>query len=220
MLRKSVLLLLFVVVSSLSAQHLLLKVGGGLARQTASSRPVGAFKLGVGYEYEFNQHWSVSPALQFYAKGWKDHDRTVPVYEEDGSPMLDDEGNPVYGLMGRSTSANYLQLPVLFNYYIRTGESRYVVLSAGPYVGFGCAGKVKTKGDTEREGAEKLYYDGKTFDEPGTRRFESGVQVMAGYQFRSGLTLGVEGDFGLTRFKASGPRNLSGLIVLSYRLNP
>lgn len=220
MMKRILLSLLLMLPLSVGAQSWLFHIGGGLATQTSNNRPVGAFKLGVSYEHEFNGMWSIAPGLQFYAKGRKDKDRTIPIYGDDGQQLVDDNGNLVYGLMGRSTAANYLQIPVMLNYYLRTGTRQYVVLSAGPYVACGILGKVKTKGDAQREGAEKLYYDGKTFDEPGTHRFAAGLQAMVGYHLASGLIVGVEADFGLTHFDTSGRRNLSGLITLSYRLNP
>jgi hypothetical protein len=104
----------------------------------------------------------------------------------------------------------------MLSYYLRTAESQYVVFSAGPYVAYGVAGKVETKGDTSREGSEKMYYESPTFDQPDVHRFDAGLQAMVGYQFPSSLTLGIEADFGLTKFNATG-RNVSGLISLSYR---
>ena len=218
--KRIVWLVLFLLPLSVEAQNWMFHVGGGLASQTSDNCAVGAFKVGVSYEQELNGMWSFAPGLQFYAKGRRDKDQTIPIMGENGKQMVDDNGNLVFGLMGRSTSANYLQVPIMVNYYWRMAPSRYVVLSAGPYVACGVLGKVKTKGDASKEGAEKLYYEGKTFEEPGTNRFATGVQAMVGYHFASGLIIGVEADFGLTHFDAIGRRNISGLINLSYRLNP
>ena len=112
----------------------------------------------------------------------------------------------------------FIEVPLLLSYYWRTGPARYVVFSAGPYVAYGVGGKQKTKGNTELEGAQKLYYERQTFDIEGTHRFDAGLQAMVGYQFSSGLLLGVEADFGLARFNRTGRRNLSGLLTLGYRL--
>ncbi|HRF85401.1 MAG TPA: porin family protein [Alloprevotella sp.] len=210
--------LLLVFAGSAAAQQIGFRIGGGLASHYSDSRPVGAFKLGVGCEVEFDQHWTLTPSLLFAARGWKDPDRTVAVLDDDGEPVLDEEGRPVTGVMSRSATANYLELPVLLSYYLRLGPSRYIVLSTGPYAAVGITGKARTKGDGERAGSEKFFYEGKTFDEPGTHRFDAGWQVHAGYQFPSGLTVGVEADFGLLRFNAAGARNVAGLLTLAYRL--
>ena len=75
------------------------------------------------------------------------------------------------------------------------------------------------KGDAEREGAEKLYVEQKTFDVDGIHRFDAGVQAAVAYQFTDNLVLGVEADFGLLPFSRNGGRNVSGLITLSYRFD-
>lgn len=204
---------------SLSAQHLLLKAGGGFAKQFGESKPVGAYKIGLGYEYEFDQHWTLTPSLLLYGKGWKAPDVQVQVVDDaTGEPVFDDEGNPVMSTKSVSSAANYVEVPLILSYYFRTGEDRYIVLGAGPYAAVGVAGKTKTKGDGQRIGSEKLFYKENTF-ENGARRFDAGVQAYGGYQFPSGLVLGIEADFGLVRFRAGGERNLSAIISLAYRFD-
>ena len=212
----SALLLLLALVVAVPAQTLQLKVGGGFASQYSDKKVVGAFKFGVGYEYELSQHWAINPSFLFYGKGWKDQNQVVNIYDDNGEQVFDEDGNPVTGLMGRSVSANYLELPVLFNYYLRTGNAQYIVLGAGPYVSCGIGGKIKTKGDSERFGGERLYYDEKTFKKDGAHRFDTGIQAMAGYQFAMGVTLGVEADFGLLKYSSASGRNVSWLVSLVY----
>lgn len=210
---------LFIAAGCATAQNLQFKFGGGLASHYGTSEAVGAFKVGVGYEIEFDQHWTFTPGLAIYGKGWKDPNQSVYVFDEKGNQLFDEEtGEPIMGIMNRSATQNYLQLPLLFSYYLRTGESRYVVFSAGPYVAYGITGKQKTKGDTERPGAERFYYEKKTFNEPGIHRFDAGIQAMVGYQFPMGMTLGIEADFGLAKFNTAGRRNISGLISIGYKL--
>lgn len=209
----------FVLQSVLVAQNVLFKVGGGLASHYSSADPVGAYKIGVGYEWEFDQHFTFMPSIEFYGKGWKSPNEQVFVLDEAGNQRFDpDTGKPLTSLMNRSATANYLQVPLLFSYYWRTGERRYVVFSAGPYAAFGVAGKQKTKGDGRAPGTEKFYYEKKTFDEPGASRWDTGLQVMAGYQFPSSLRVGLEADFGFVKCTSNGGRNVSGLISLSYKL--
>ena len=193
---KSLLFVFCLLAVPASAQHFQLKAGGGLSTQYGAAHSVGAYRFGVGYEMELDQHWSVSPALMFYGKGWKSPDAWVPVLDDGGLPVLDDEGNQTYSLMSRSVAAGYLELPLLVNYYHRLAAQRYLVFSAGPYVAYGVSGKVKTKGDA--------------------RRFDAGFQVAAGYQFPSKITLSLEADFGLVRFAPGAGRNLSALVGLTY----
>lgn len=199
-----------------SAQTLQIKAGGGFASQFSDKKVVGAFKIGIGYEYEFDQHWTINPSLALQGKGWKDKDVFVHDLDESGKPKEDDNGNPIMSRMARSTTANYLEMPVLFNYYLRVGEKRYVVVGAGPYVACGLWGKEETKGDGRRQGAEKLYYDEDTFDKAGSHRFDAGIQTTLGYQTPMGITLGLEADFGLAKVASRSGRNVSGLVFLTY----
>lgn len=199
-----------------AAQNLTLKVGGGLASRLQDSRPVGAFKIGLGYEHEFNQQWTLEPSLVFYGKGWKLPDEQVVIRNDEGEPMTDETGATLVGVRSTSVAANYVELPVVIHYYIRTKTAQYVNLYTGPYVACGISGKTKTKGDADREGSEKMYYDRQTFSESGARRFDVGWQVGAGYQFNRHFTLGLEADFSLTRFRSGAPRNVAGLIALTY----
>ena len=204
-------------VAPTTAQHFQIKAGGGFARHYKDSRIVGAFKAGVGFEYEFNQRWTFNPALCLYGKGWKYPDQTVPFLTPDGQPEYDEQGNQRMSVMSRTTTANYIEVPLVFNYYQRVGEGRYVVLAAGPYVAYGISGKSVTKGDTSRPGSEKMYYEGKAFKEPGVKRFDAGLQVMLGYQFASSLIVGLETDLGVLPYNAAADRNISGIVSLSYR---
>ena len=199
-----------------SAQTYQVKVGGGFASQYTDKKVVGAFKLGVGYEYEFNQNWTINPALALSGKGWKDKDTFVNDLDAGGKPIVNENGQEKLVPMHRTTSANYLELPVLVNYYLRVGDARYVVFGAGPYVSCGLWGKQETKGDGRRQGPEKLYYEDKTFELDGAHRFDAGIQTVVGFQFPIGVTIGVEADFGLSKFRTDSGRNISGLVSLTY----
>ncbi len=198
------------------AQNVILKVGGGLASHYQDSRPVGAFKIGLGYEFELDQHWTLEPSLVFYGKGWKKPNEQVVIRDDDGQAMTDEDGNVLVGVKNTSTAANYVELPFVVHYYIPTNAGQYVNLYTGPYAAYGVSGKTKVKGDADRQGSEKLYYDDSTFSMSGVHRFDFGWQVGAGYQFNRNFTLGLEADFSLSHFDTSGRRNVSGLIALTY----
>ncbi len=218
MLRR-LLLTAVMVATGAEAQHLQLKIGGGFAAQYGDARAVGAYKIGVGYEYEFDQHWTFAPSLLFYGKGWRTPDTFVADLDGNGRPQYDDNGNLLTSRCRTTTAADYVEIPLLFSYYHRVGEHRYLVISAGPYAALGVAGTMKTKGDATHPGSEKIYYDAKTFDSDGARRFDAGMQAFLGYQFPTSLTLGIEADFGMLRFCNGGGRNVSALIGLSYNFN-
>lgn len=198
------------------AQHLQLKVGGGLAKLDKHSSAVPAWRLGAGYELEFDQHWTFSPALIFAIKGWENPDEIVYKKDNEGNIMLDPEtGNPLTGVKNTETVTYHVEMPLLFNYYLRTKERQYVVFSAGPYLAYGISGKTKVKGDTDRQGAERYYYDFDPFSDGDGKRFEAGVQVGAGYQFSNGVTAGVDFSYAFT--KVDGQRKpVSALLSFSY----
>ena len=198
------------------AQHLQLKVGGGLAKLDKHSSVVPAWRLGVGYELEFDQHWTFSPAVIFAIKGWENPDEIVDKKDNDGNPVLDpDTGTPLTGVKNVSTITYHVEVPLLFNYYLRTKERQYVVFSAGPYAAYGVSGKTKVKGDTDRLGAERYYYDFDPFSDGDGKRFEVGAQVGVGYQFSNGVTAGVDFSYAFT--KVDGQRKpVSALLSFSY----
>ena len=214
--RRIVFLILLCLAVSSHAQHLQLKVGGGLSKLDRRSRAVPAWRLGVGYEFEFDQHWTFSPAVIFAIKGWENPDETVYKKDSEGNIMLSPEtGKPLIGVKNTSTVTYYVEVPLLFNYYLRTKERQYVVFSAGPYAAYGISGKTKVKGDTDRLGAERYYYDFDPFSDGDCKRFEVGAQVGVGYQFSNGVTAGVDFSYAFT--KVDGQRKpISALLSFNY----
>lgn len=207
---------LFLTIVAIQAQNVIFKVGGGLSTHYGKES-VGAFKIGVGYEHEFNNNWSIEPGLLFYVKGWKDPNQTVLKRDIHGNIVYDDNGKALTSVKSCTNGANYIEIPVLFNYYWVMSDVNYLVFTAGPYVSLGVAGSVNTKGDTDKGGSEMFYYEKNTFSEEGVNRFDCGIQAGIAYQFNRQLSVGIEADFGLTNFNKGGSKNLTGLISLSYR---
>jgi len=212
----AVLLSVFAGLSTANAQRLQGKLGGGFATHFSDAQLIGAFKAGLGVEFEIDQHFTLSPALLVYGKGWKNKNQTVYVYDEDKNLVYDEAGQPLTVVKQRSTSANYLELQVLANYFFYLPRNYYFYVSGGPYAAYGLSGKQKTKGDGEAEEADKLYYESKTFKEQGVRRFDAGLTLGCGVQFPSHLMLGVESDLGLLKFNDNGDRNLTLILSLTY----
>ena len=184
---------------TLWAQHPVLKLGGGWASHYGgSTRNVGAIKIGVGYEVELGGLWSVEPGVYYMAKGWKDRDRQVIVYDEDGEIVYDDEGNIVTGLMNVTSNTNYVELPVLVNYYVPLSTAHYLSFSAGPYVAWGVGGKAKTSGDTGL-------------------RFDAGITAAVGYEFNRQWAAALTSDFGLANVSRSGAKNIAILLQVAYK---
>ena len=212
-----------------SAQSIFVKAAGGLGSQWGASGSVGAAKIALGYEYEFSQVLAIAPSIGFTTRGWQAADVQTPdmSFDADGN-MLDADGRitlnpaeqaqrfmtdadgrplaPLYSMMHRTYTTNYVQLDIPLNCYFRTGEHRYVVATAGVWGAVGVAGKRKTEGDGFAAGGRKIKYTDKVFSLDGARRFDVGLKAGLGYQFPSSLTLNVEGEFGLLPTNQKGVR--------------
>lgn len=213
---KALLIAIFIPLLSISAQNWQFKVGLGWANLEPGTDAVGSWSIGGGYEWEFNQHWTILTSLQYAGRGWELPNESVLQKDNAGNPIVNPEtGEPLYGWKNTSATAYYLELPILLNYYHRVGERKYVVASAGPYIGLGVGGKIKVKGDTDQEGADRLYYDQSTFSAPHTHRFDIGARVALGFQFANNITTTVELSHGLTK-TAHNARNTSLTLNFAY----
>lgn len=215
---KSYLLTLLLLCLSLTAgaQHWQFKVGGGFSQLTPDTDPVGTWTIGVGYEWEFDQHWTFIPQLQFGGRGWELPNERVFKKDDGGNVLVNPEsGEPLMGWKNTTATAYYLELPLLFNYYLRVAERQYVLLTAGPYLAYGVGGTVKVKGDTDRSGAERMYYDYSTFSGSGFHRFDAGARVGIGFQFANGIAAAIEGSHAFTEIY-SGAHNATLQLTLSY----
>lgn len=201
------------------AQRVNFRVGGGLASHYGGgTRSVGALKLGVSYEHELPGNFSIEPGAYFCVKGYKDKDETVFMRDEDGNIVYDDDGNALTGLKNTTTNANYVEIPVLFNYYLEVSSLHYLCFSAGPYAACGVGGRRKVRGDTDKEEGERFFYAKKTFKEEGVRRFDGGVTAGVAYEFSRMFAVGVEADFGVFRFNRGGAKNIAGIMTFTYKL--
>lgn len=217
------------------AQQLFLQVGGGLARLHNAHRAVGAFQLSVGQEWEFDQHWSIAPALGYAGKGWEDANVSTPdlLYAADGTlrrdalgnPLqrTDADGNPMFSLRNRSYTTHYVQLDLPIHYYLRLGAHRYLRFTAGLYVAYGVGGRRRTRGDGSAVGVRKFEYVDAVFsDLSGARRFDLGMKAGIGYQLPSALTFGVELNYGMLPFNRRTEdfpkvgHNLTTLLSITY----
>lgn len=202
-------------------EHFLFRLGGGVSSHYGlHSKNMNAFCVGLGYEYEFSQKWSVSPSVLYFARGWKEPDKTVPARDDNGDFVYDEnDGHQIFGKKGVKSHSNYVQVPVMFNYYIHLKSPHYVSLSAGPYVACGVGGKTETYGDTDRFGAERLYYEQDTFgDEVDARRFDAGVSLAVGYEYNRNINLAFNADFGLLKVSKAGGKNKCFYLSFMYRL--
>lgn len=155
----------------------------------------------------------------------------------DGKPLLGPDGKPIkdqpmYSMMHRTYTMNYIQLDLPLVYYHCLAERSYLSLTAGPWIAVGVAGRRTTEGDGRVDNPLKPRYTDNVFSLEGARRFDCGLKAGVGYQFPSSLTINLEGEFGLLKtnsvtgasalddpFAFRAGRNAALFVTLSYRLN-
>lgn len=217
-------LFIFVLLSSMSlpalAQHVTVKGGIGISKHFGQSRFTEAFQIGAAYEYEFDTRLTMTTGLYFMGKGWKDPDAVTPLIDDATGLQATDAntGAPLTSVMNVSTKAYYIEVPILLNYYCRLNEGRYIVCSAGPFLAVGVGGHQTVRGDGTATGAEKFYYAHPTFSEEGTHRFDAGIQLGIGYQYKRVFTVGVNSDLSFLKFSPTSSANASLMLTLAYTL--
>lgn len=185
--KKSVLFVLFALISVAGFSQIAgwnAKVGMNISNYTGDldmNAKVG-FKLGGGFEYAFNDTWSLQPSLFFTGKGAKKD--------------------------GVSVNAYYLELPVMGAARFNVADNTNLVVSAGPYLAYGVAGKAK-------DGVESV----KTFSDKGLdfKRFDAGLGVGVALEFGR-IIAGLDGQFGLVDVQSfTNPKNMNFSIVVGYK---
>lgn len=206
-------------VAMFAQDHMLLHLNGGVTSLYGrSTKNVGTFGVGLGYEHEFDQKWSLSASALYFAKGWKEKDEIVPILDDDKKPVYNEKGEQIFGKKSVRSYANYLQVPVMVNYYVRLASAHYVSLSAGPYVAYGLWGKTETYGDTDKECSKRYYYDENTFGDCGCHRFDAGFGVKIGYEYNRQISLAANADLGLLKVSPKGGKNRTLYLSIMYRL--
>ena len=120
--KKSALFILFALISVAGFSQITgwnAKVGMNISNYTGDAdlnAKIG-FKLGGGFEYAFDNTWSLQPSLFLSTKGAKKD--------------------------GNSINAMYLELPVMAAARFNVADNTNIVVNAGPYLAFGLGGKAK-----------------------------------------------------------------------------
>ena len=201
--KKGLIFVLFALVSIVSYSQISwnAKVGMNMSNFTGdmdTDMRIG-FNVGVGMEYQFSDMWSIQPSLMISQKGGK--------YDEDGETV---KFNPMY-----------LEIPVMAAARFAIADNQNIVVKAGPYFGFGIAGKYKA-------GGEKIDFFKDTKDEDGdilmegAKKFDAGLGVGVAYEIGK-FFVGLDGEFGFTNvvdFKSdnvSNPKNMNFSIGVGYK---
>src|SRR5690606_31118180 len=145
------------------------KVTASSGNISVSTKTSTSFYLTGYLDAPLANNFSIQPGLSLQGKGGKGV--SVNDFEELGNDGKLD-------LM-------YLEIPVNFVYSIHTGNSGNVFLGAGPYAGLGLSAKAKT-------GNVKVDVG---FGDDGFKRFDAGLNFLAGYRLSNGFL--INGGYGL-----------------------
>lgn len=114
------------------------------------------------------------------------------------------------------TRLNYLTLPVDLVYKPKLGNGN-LVLGAGPYVGYALSGKIKGDPHSGSFTGDRSPFNGNN----PLKRLDAGGHLQIGYEFASGLTVGVNSSASLFNIRKEGSRyrNTAFGITLGYALH-
>lgn len=118
------------------------------------------------------------------------------------------------------TRLNYLTLPIDFLYMPVPvgGSSGRWMAGLGPYLAYGLSGKI-SGGPSVSEASGDPFRDGAG----AQKRFDAGADVMVGYAFNTGFSLGLHADLGVLNLahdgnSQNGLRNTAFKVLLGYRI--
>ena len=193
--KKGLIFVLFALVSIVSYSQISwnAKVGMNMSNFTGDSETdmrIG-FNVGIGMEYQFTDMWSIQPSLMFTQKGTKMGELKV---------------NPMY-----------LEIPVMAAARFEIADNQNIVVKAGPYFGFGIAGKYKAGGEKIDFFKDAKDEDGDILVE-GAKKFDAGLGVGVAYEINK-FFIDLTGEFGLAKiYDGDGaPKNMNFSIGVGYK---
>lgn len=142
-----------------------------------------------------SEYFSIQPGVSLQGKGAK-----LSVVEAGNSTFTEKQ------------NTMWLEIPVNLVAKIPTGETGNFFVGAGPYVSFGLSGKNKYEYDNANNSnantsRETKFKFGKDETLKGT---DFGVNFLAGYQFKSGIS--INGGYGLGLVNIAGAKSRSNEI--------
>lgn len=141
-------------------------------------KSVTSFYVGANVDFAISELISIQPGVTLSGKGYQLKE------EEDGASYTD------------KTNVMYLEIPLNAVASFAAGPGK-VFVGAGPYYGFALSGKNKWEAtyDGETDADEEDIEFGSEEDQ--VKRGDFGVNLLAGYQFSSGLNLHLGYGLGL-----------------------
>lgn len=127
------------------------------------------FTFGIAARYIEENHFGLAAELLFNQRGLKDQ------FDVDLYPNLSFE-----------RKINYLELPILADIYFNLGSRNVISLDLGPKLGFylSDSSTSKLEGDEWKKAQSSVYHAYKHHTEPITKKFDYGIQINAGYEFK------------------------------------
>ena len=199
--KKSFILMFFALIATVSyaqqqiPSELIWSVKGGMNisnwSQGGDTKAKIGYKIGGGAEWVFTNLWSVQSGLYLSSKGTKVD-----------SDLLEVKVNEVY-----------LEMPMMGAARFYLSDNTNLVLSAGPYIAYGIAGK--TEATVRGASTDKV----NTFGDYGVKRFDLGIGVGVTAEINR-LLVGLEGQYGFIKrlnFEGDSPKNMNLSITVGYK---
>lgn len=163
-----------------------------------------SFFIGGTADIPVGEIFSVQPGLSFIGKGTKQKGAgTTVINGTSTSVIYDDKINPLY-----------LEIPVNLLANFKAGEGKFFV-GAGPYYAFGVAGKEKgsysvaTSSLSNSQSIDRnIKYGDK--DDADLKRGDFGLNFLAGYQLKNGLSLQAGYGLGLSNVMNNDGQDFTG----------
>ena len=133
-------------------------------------------KAGAGIDYAFTEAFSLRPMLYYTSKGVSEGKSNLGFFPD------------------KTTSLDYIQLPVLAAYHFKITDGFSLVANAGPYAAY-------------------LINEKNTDDAVKFNKFDAGVNAGLDFVFRR-FVVGVEAEYGLSSLSS----NVSKLHNINYSL--
>lgn len=173
--------------------------------ESSATKTCVGYTAGAGVSFALSHFISITPSVTLSQKPSE--------WNEQG--YFPGTNEPIYGEeMNVRTEPLYLTVPVMFDLKLWTKNSNKVIISAGPYVGFGLGGQWKVN---DEEGGD--LFTGNDGEEALFKKFDAGLQLGIGGIIRH-FYIGVNSIMGLTPISDVGLlddyRNFSVEMCVGY----
>lgn len=173
--------------------------------ESSATKTCVGYTAGVGVSFALSHFISITPSVTLSQKPSE--------WNEQG--YFPGTNEPIYGEeMNVRTEPLYLTVPVMFDLKLWTKNSNKIIISAGPYVGFGLGGQWKVN---DEEGGD--LFTGNDGEEALFKKFDAGLQLGIGGIIRH-FYIGVNSIMGLTPISDVGLlddyRNFSVEMCVGY----